>query len=58
MSNDHEKGPGGYYSGTNSVPNIERFVESLDADKKARGAKINEQMNDSETSDVQDHKPN
>lgn len=44
MSNDHKKGPGGHYSGANPIPNIQRFVESLDADKKARDTKINEDM--------------
>jgi hypothetical protein len=42
MSNDHKKGPGGYYSGANPIPNIQRFIQSLDADKK--------------DSDRQDHK--
>jgi len=54
MSNDHKKGPGGHYSGANPIPNIQRFVESLDADKKTRDAKINEGTNAS--TDVQDHK--
>ena len=58
MSNDHKKGPGGHYSGANPVPNIQRFVESLDADKKTRDAKINEEMKEKGgTSDIQDHKP-
>jgi hypothetical protein len=57
MSNDHKKGPGGHYSGANPIPNIQRFVESLDADKKARDTKINEDMKGKGTSDVQDHKP-
>jgi hypothetical protein len=54
MSNDHKKGPGGHYSGANPIPNIQRFVESLDVDKKARDAKIN--ADTSATSDVQDNK--
>jgi hypothetical protein len=57
MSNNNKKGPGGHYSGKNPVPNIQRFVESLDADKKSRDAKINEQMKAKETKggDVKDH---
>lgn len=43
-SNLNKKGPGGHYSGTNPVPNIQKFVENLDADKKERDKKINEQM--------------
>jgi len=55
MSNDHKKGPGGHYSGANPIPNIQRFVESLDKDKKARDAKIEEQMKAGQ-SDVTAHK--
>jgi hypothetical protein len=55
MSNDHKKGPGGHYSGANPIPNIQRFVESLDKDKKQRDAKINEQMKAGQ-SDVTPHK--
>jgi hypothetical protein len=44
MSNYHKKGPGGHYSGTNPIPNIQRFVESLDKDKRGRDAKVEEQM--------------
>lgn len=33
--------PGGQpYSGTNRIPNIKQFVESLDRDKKERDAKL------------------
>jgi hypothetical protein len=56
MSNDHKKSPGGHYSGANPIPNIQRFVESLDADKKARDAKINEEMKAKGSSDIQPHK--
>lgn len=45
MSNEHKKGPGGHYSGTNPVPNIQRFIESMDANKKSRDAKIMLQAN-------------
>ena len=55
MHDDQKIGPGGHYSGGNPVPNIQNFVESLDKDKKARDAKINERMG--QGSDVQPHKP-
>ncbi|RDW75577.1 hypothetical protein BP5796_06398 [Coleophoma crateriformis] len=45
MSNDHKKGPGGHYSGNNPIPNIQRFIESLDSDKKHRDAKIEAEAN-------------
>ena len=58
MSNTtHKTGPGGHYSGKNPIPNIQKFVESLDADKKNRDAKINESLKaqGSAGSDVKDH---
>lgn len=58
MSNDHKKGPGGHYSATNPIPNIQRFVESLDKDKKQRDAKLDEQMRSKQpnSSEARDHK--
>lgn len=43
MSLNAKKGPGGHYSGTNPVPNIQKFVENLDSEKKERDKRINEQ---------------
>lgn len=40
MSQDAKFAPGGHYSGRNPVPNIQRFVENLDRDKKHRDAEI------------------
>ena len=56
-SQQHKTGPGGHYSGNNPIPNIQRFVESLDKDKKERDARINEQAKAKQTgdSDVQAH---
>jgi hypothetical protein len=57
MSNNQKKAPGAHYSGTNPVPNIQRFVESLDADKKDRDAKIAESTRAKQTeSGVTEHK--
>ncbi|THV51712.1 hypothetical protein BGAL_0101g00140 [Botrytis galanthina] len=55
MSNDHKKGPGAHYSGSNPIPNIQRFVESLDSDKRDRDAKINEQLQSRVQGDATDH---
>jgi hypothetical protein len=44
MSNQNKKGPGGHYSGANPIPNIKKFVEGLDADKKRRDEEIERQM--------------
>jgi len=43
-SQQHKTAPGGHYSGSNPIPNVQKFIESLDKDKKERDAKINEQM--------------
>jgi hypothetical protein len=34
--------PGGHYSGRNPIPNIQKFVENLDRDKKRRDKEIEE----------------
>jgi len=44
MSNQNKKGPGGHYSGANPIPNIKKFVEGLDADKKRRDEEIERQI--------------
>ena len=44
MPNNQKKGPGGHYSGANPIPNIQRFVESLDSEKRERDARIEESM--------------
>ncbi len=36
--------PGGHYSGTNRIPNIQQFVERLDKDKKERDAQIDRDL--------------
>lgn len=43
MSNDHKKGPGTHYSAANPIPNIHKFIQSLDADKKERDERVNEE---------------
>lgn len=46
MSANEQRVPGGQpYSGTNRIPNIKQFVESLDRDKKHRDAQIDQQSN-------------
>jgi hypothetical protein len=44
MAAPNKKAPGGHYSGANPVPNIHKFMESLDAEKKNRDDKINREM--------------
>ncbi|KAG4437792.1 hypothetical protein IFR05_006727 [Cadophora sp. M221] len=52
MASENQKtSPGGHYSGANPIPNIQKFVESLDADKKERDKKINEGLASGEIKD-------
>ena len=58
MPNNQKKGPGGHYSGVNPIPNIQRFVESLDAEKRERDAMIEESIRANQAQNrVTDHKP-
>lgn len=43
MSTSEPPKGGGHYSGHNPVPNIKKFVESLDKEKKQRDKKIEEE---------------
>ncbi|TKA61480.1 hypothetical protein B0A49_10274 [Cryomyces minteri] len=40
---DQQQVPTGHYSGSNPIPNIQRFIESLDKDKRERDRQIDEQ---------------
>lgn len=42
MSGDHKKAPGEHYSANNPVPNIQRFLEKIDQQKKSREERIAE----------------
>lgn len=53
MSNENKKGPGGHYSGKNPIPNISRFIQSLDAEKAERDKRIEEEQ--AQNVDVSDH---
>jgi hypothetical protein len=53
---DQKRAPGGHYSGRNPVPNIQRFIESLDADKKKRDAQLEAEMKANQSNgEVKDH---
>ncbi|RFU28003.1 hypothetical protein B7463_g8327, partial [Scytalidium lignicola] len=41
MSAVNKKAPGGHYSGTNPVPNVQQFIQNLDKEKKERDARHN-----------------
>ncbi|KOS18903.1 Meiotically up-regulated protein [Escovopsis weberi] len=43
-ANEHTVPSGQHYSGRNRVPNIQEFMQSLDAEKKERDAAIDEQL--------------
>jgi hypothetical protein len=56
---DEKHAPGGYYSGMNPIPNIQRFIENMDKDKKRRDAEMEAQKAQPTVTagaDVQDHK--
>jgi len=53
---DQKRAPGGHYSGRNPVPNIQRFIESLDAEKKNRDAQLEAEMKANRSNgEVKDH---
>ena len=54
-SGDAKFGPGGHYSGRNPVPNIQRFIENMDRDKKARDEQFMAQQA-AQSGQVQAHK--
>ncbi len=58
MSAQNKKAPGGHYSGSNPIPNVQKFIENLDANKKERDARINEQLKGTGNSEVKDHEQN
>jgi hypothetical protein len=45
MEAQQQSVPAGHYSGTNKIPTINKFIESLDRDKKHRDAEIDQQKN-------------
>lgn len=56
MTSPSKKAPGGHYSGRNPVPNIQRFIESLDADKEHRDAQLEADMKANPSNgEVKDH---
>lgn len=55
MSGDAKFAPGGHYSGRNPVPNIQKFIENMDKDKKARDAQIMAQQKAVASGAVQAH---
>jgi hypothetical protein len=42
-SQNRKTTPGAHYSGNNPIPNVQKFIASLDKDKKERDAKIDQQ---------------
>ena len=53
---DAKFAPGGHYSGRNPVPNIQKFIENMDKDKKARDAQLIAQQKAAQAGEVQAHK--
>jgi hypothetical protein len=57
MAEQQQSKPGGHYSGANPVPNIKKFMESLDKDKKNRDAQIDAQSSPTTAGDTSDATP-
>jgi hypothetical protein len=59
MNTDEKVYPSGqHYSGTNRIPNIKQFVESLDRQKKDRDAQIDAQLqSNNKHGETRDHAP-
>jgi hypothetical protein len=59
MNTDEKVYPSGqHYSGTNRIPNIKQFVESLDRQKKERDAQIDTQLQaNNRHGEARDHVP-
>lgn len=55
MASQEQHKPG-HYSGFNRIPNIKEFAASLDKDKKARDAKIDEESKGKRQKGVTAHK--
>ena len=55
MSNNRKQAPGGHYSSTNPVPNIQQFVENLDKEKRERDVRIEATKQKAPESEIQDH---
>lgn len=55
-ANEHVVPSGAHYSGRNRVPNIQEFMQQLDADKRERDAAIDaELMKNNKNKDVKEH---
>ncbi|KAI9804568.1 MAG: hypothetical protein M1833_006641 [Piccolia ochrophora] len=50
-----QQAPGGYYSAKNKVPNIKKFVENLDKDKRERDKQIDDQKRQQRADGVKPH---
>jgi hypothetical protein len=48
--------PGGHYSASNRVPNVQQFIAGLDKDKKERDRQI-DQQNAGSQGDIKPHTP-
>jgi len=49
-SSQAKKAPGGHYSAANPIPNIQKFIQNLDSEKKERDARIEADINKSNAS--------
>ena len=57
MADDQTHYPGGHYSGRNKIPTVDKFLQSLDRDKKARDEAIDKELQDRNHADVKHQQP-
>lgn len=57
MADQQQHAPGGHYSGANPVPTIQKFVESLDKDKKERDKRVEEERKRKLQGEATPHQP-
>jgi hypothetical protein len=58
MAEQQQHAPGGYYSSTNKIPTVQKFIENLDKGKKDRDKQIDEAQKRKAQSGVEAHRPN
>jgi hypothetical protein len=57
MAEQQQTAPGGYYSNTNKIPTVQKFIENLDKGKHDRDKQIDE-ASKQKSQTTQSHKPN
>ena len=57
MADDQAHYPGGHYSGRNPIPTVNKFLQNLDKDKKARDDAIDRDLAERKNANVKNRQP-